>query len=114
IAWNGPMGVFEWAPFSIGTQQVADAVAEATAKNSALSIVGGGDTAAAAAEFGVADKVSHVSTGGGATLEMLAGKRFESLELLGGACAAQRGPTRRAAGRSGNPGDAPARGWYGG
>lgn len=81
IVWNGPMGVFEWRPFSIGTQQVAKAIAEATASG-ATSIVGGGDSAAAVEKFGLADKMSHVSTGGGASLEMLEGKRFESVDLL--------------------------------
>jgi phosphoglycerate kinase len=81
IVWNGPMGVFEWAPFRVGTQQVAKAIADATAKG-AISIVGGGDSAAAVEKFHMADKMSHVSTGGGASLEMLEGKRFESVELL--------------------------------
>ncbi len=81
IVWNGPMGVFEWMPFKIGTNQVAKAIAEATSKG-ATSIVGGGDSAAAVEKFGLASKMSHVSTGGGASLEMLEGKPFESVELL--------------------------------
>ncbi|GJQ28239.1 MAG: hypothetical protein HBSAPP03_01230 [Phycisphaerae bacterium] len=81
IVWNGPMGVFEWSPFSQGTRQVAKAIAEAT-KTGAVSIVGGGDSAAAVDAFGLADQMSHVSTGGGASLEMLEGKKFESVELL--------------------------------
>jgi len=81
IVWNGPMGVFEWGPFAIGTQQVARAIAEATA-NGATSIVGGGDTAAAAEQFAVAEKVSHVSTGGGASLAMLEGKPFVALDAI--------------------------------
>ena len=81
IVWNGPMGVFEWSQFSQGTHQVAKAIAQATT-NGALSIVGGGDTAAAVEKFGLADKMTHVSTGGGASLEMLEGKKFESVELL--------------------------------
>jgi phosphoglycerate kinase len=81
IVWNGPMGVFEWPPFAVGTQQVAKAIADATAKG-AVSIVGGGDSAAAVDKFGLASKMSHVSTGGGASLEMLEGKKFESVELL--------------------------------
>ncbi|HZW09087.1 MAG TPA: phosphoglycerate kinase [Phycisphaerales bacterium] len=81
IVWNGPMGVFEWAPFRVGTQQIARAMAEATAAG-AITIVGGGDSAAAAEKFGVAGKLSHVSTGGGASLEMLEGKPFQSVELL--------------------------------
>lgn len=81
IVWNGPMGVFEWRFFNVGTQQVARAVAEAT-RHGAISIAGGGDTAAAAEKFGVAGDISHISTGGGASIEMLEGKRFESIDLL--------------------------------
>jgi phosphoglycerate kinase len=81
IVWNGPMGVFEWAAFRVGTQQVARAAAEATDAG-AVSIVGGGDSAAAVEAFGLAGRMSHVSTGGGASLEMLEGKRFESVDLL--------------------------------
>ncbi len=82
IVWNGPMGVFEWRQFRIGTQTVAEAIARATASNGAVSIVGGGDSAAAVEMMGLADKVSHVSTGGGASLEMLEGKKFEAVEIL--------------------------------
>ncbi len=81
VVWNGPMGVFEWAPFRVGTQQVARAVADATGRG-ATTIVGGGDSAAAVDAFGLAERMSHVSTGGGASLEMLEGKKFESVELL--------------------------------
>ena len=81
IVWNGPMGVYEWIPFRIGTQQIAKAIADATA-NGATSIVCGGDTAAAAEKFGMADKFSHISTGGGASLAMLEGKAFEAVDLL--------------------------------
>jgi phosphoglycerate kinase len=81
IVWNGPMGVFEWRFFDVGTRQVAQAVAEAT-RNGATSIVGGGDTAAAAERFEAAGSISHVSTGGGASLEMLEGKRFAAIDLL--------------------------------
>lgn len=81
IVWNGPMGVFEWAPFRIGTKTVARAIAEATA-GGATSIVGGGDSAAALERFKMSDQVSHVSTGGGASIEMLEGKKFRSVELL--------------------------------
>ncbi len=81
IVWNGPMGVFEWKLFAVGTRQVAEAIARATDEG-AVSIVGGGDSAAAAEQLGVAARLSHVSTGGGASLEMLSGKRFEIVELL--------------------------------
>jgi phosphoglycerate kinase len=81
IVWNGPMGVFEWAPFAIGTKQVALAIADAT-KHGATSIVGGGDSAAAVEQFALANQMTHVSTGGGASLEMLEGKKFESVDLL--------------------------------
>ncbi|MEQ9617006.1 MAG: phosphoglycerate kinase [Phycisphaerales bacterium] len=81
IIWNGPMGVFEWGLFAVGTKQVAEAIAEATDRG-ALSIVGGGDSAAAAGQFGVDGRLSHVSTGGGASLEMLSGHAFKSVELL--------------------------------
>lgn len=81
VVWNGPMGVFEFAPFATGTQQVAKAIANAT-KDGAVSIVGGGDSAAAVEKFNLANAMSHVSTGGGASLEMLEGKKFESIELL--------------------------------
>jgi phosphoglycerate kinase len=81
IVWNGPMGVFEMRAYREGTEQVAKAIAEATAKG-AVSIVGGGDSAAAVEKFHLAEKMTHVSTGGGASLEMLEGKKFESVELL--------------------------------
>jgi phosphoglycerate kinase len=81
VVWNGPMGVFELPPFDAGTKAVADAVADATT-NGAITIIGGGDSAAAIEQLGYADKVSHVSTGGGASLEMLEGKSFASVALL--------------------------------
>ncbi len=81
IVWNGPMGVFEWMPFKMGTKFIAEAVADATDVG-AISIVGGGDSAAAAEIFGIANRLSHVSTGGGASLEMLEGKSFKAVELL--------------------------------
>ncbi len=81
VVWNGPMGVFEMPPFDAGTKAVAQAIADASG-GGATSIIGGGDSAAAIQQMGFADKVSHVSTGGGASLEMLEGKQFASVELL--------------------------------
>jgi 3-phosphoglycerate kinase len=81
IVWNGPMGVFEIPPFDEGTKDIALAVAEAT-DNGATSIVGGGDSAAAVKNLGLEDKISHISTGGGASLEFLEGKKFKCLEIL--------------------------------
>jgi phosphoglycerate kinase len=81
VVWNGPMGVFEMPPFDAGTKAVADAVAAATAAG-AVTIIGGGDSAAAVEQLGYADRVSHVSTGGGASLEMLEGKAFETVAVL--------------------------------
>ncbi|MEZ6096682.1 MAG: phosphoglycerate kinase [Pirellulaceae bacterium] len=78
VVWNGPMGVFEMPPFDAGTRAVANAIAS----SNATSIIGGGDSAAAIAEFGLEDSVTHISTGGGASLEMLEGKRFEAVEIL--------------------------------
>jgi phosphoglycerate kinase len=78
VVWNGPMGVFEMPPFDAGTKRVAQAVAD----SDSTSIIGGGDSAAAVELFGFADKVSHVSTGGGASLSMLEGEKFAAVELL--------------------------------
>ncbi|MCK4753337.1 MAG: phosphoglycerate kinase [Planctomycetes bacterium] len=81
VVWNGPMGVFEIKPFDEGTKAVAIAVAEATS-GGARSIIGGGDSASAIKKLGLEDKVSHISTGGGASLEFLEGKKFKCLEIL--------------------------------
>ena len=81
IVWNGPMGVFEMPVFSKGTLAVAHAVADATGKG-ATSIVGGGDSVAAIHAAGLADKISHISTGGGASLEFLGGRKLPGVEAL--------------------------------
>ena len=81
IIWNGPMGVFEEPPFNEGTIGIAHAVAEA-ADRGATVIVGGGDSVAAVTQAGVADRITHISTGGGATLEFLAGKELPGVEAL--------------------------------
>lgn len=78
IVWNGPMGVFEMPPFDFGTKTVAEAIAA----GKGTSIIGGGDSAAAIQQLGFADKVTHVSTGGGASLCMLEGQEFEAVKLL--------------------------------
>jgi len=81
IVWNGPAGVFEWPAFEAGTKSLMDAVIQAT-KNGAVTIIGGGDTATAAAKYNAEDKVSHVSTGGGASLELLEGKVLPGVAAL--------------------------------
>ena len=81
VVWNGPMGVFETPPFDAGTKAVAEAIAVAT-DNGAISVIGGGDSAAAVADLGLEERMSHISTGGGASLEFLEGKKFACLEIL--------------------------------
>lgn len=82
VIWNGPMGMFEKTPFDQGTRRVAQAVVDVSEKNNATSIIGGGDSVAAIHETGLADKITHISTGGGATLELLAGDTLPGVAAL--------------------------------
>ncbi len=81
IVWNGPLGAFEFKPFDSGTNRIAAAIADATSRG-ATSIIGGGDSASAVDQAGLAEKMSHISTGGGASLEFLEGKKFAPLDVL--------------------------------
>jgi phosphoglycerate kinase len=83
ILWNGPMGVFEFSNFAIGTNAIADAVVKATEENGAFSLIGGGDSASAVNNAGYGDRVSYVSTGGGALLEYMEGKTLPGVAALG-------------------------------
>jgi phosphoglycerate kinase len=82
LLWNGPMGVFEMANFEQGTRAIAEAVVAATKDNAAFSLIGGGDSAAAIAKFGLEDEVSYVSTGGGALLEYMEGKELPGVKAI--------------------------------
>merc|ERR1712106_93578 len=82
VIWNGPMGVFEFEAFAKGTFDIADTLAEITSKNGCITIIGGGDSVAAVEKAGLAEKMSHISTGGGASLELLEGKVLPGVAAL--------------------------------
>ena len=82
VVWNGPLGVFEVDDFAAGTIAVAQALEQATWESGAVSIIGGGDTAAAVAKAGAHKRMTHISTGGGATLEFLSGKELPGVAAL--------------------------------
>ena len=82
IVWNGPMGVFEMSNFATGTNTVAHLLAEATSSRGAITIIGGGDSVAAVNQAGLGEKVTHISTGGGASLELLEGKILPGVDAL--------------------------------
>jgi phosphoglycerate kinase len=81
VIWNGPMGVFEFDKFAVGTEAIAHTLAELTATGT-ITIIGGGDSVAAVEKVGVAEKMSHISTGGGASLELLEGKVLPGIAAL--------------------------------
>ena len=84
LVWNGPLGAFETSPFDAATTMLAEAVAEATQSGALLSVAGGGDTVSALRHAGVSDRISYISTAGGAFLEWLEGKTLPGVAALGG------------------------------